>query len=77
VNRPNVIRVALWAGKWINYRNDAMRLARASSGADRARLVARARADNHEAVKALRMARYWHLIDINAALTERSIYESV
>ena len=74
MNRPHVIRVALWAGKWINYRNDAMRLARASSGADRARLVARARLDNHNAVLALRMARYYHLIDINSALTERSEY---
>jgi hypothetical protein len=39
--------------------------------------VARARLDNHNAVSALCMARYYHLIEINSALTERSIYEAV
>jgi len=77
MKRPNAIRAAIWAGKWIGYREESMRAARAARGADRARLVARARLDNHQAVSALRMARWYSLIEINTALTERSIYESV
>lgn len=72
--RPNAIRAAIWAGKWIGYREESMRAARAARGADRVRLVARARLDNHNAVSALRMARWYSLIEINNALTERSIY---
>ena len=72
--RPDAIRAAIWAGKWIGYREESMRAARAARGADRVRLVARARLDNHNAVSALRMARWYSLIDINHALTERSIY---
>jgi hypothetical protein len=74
MTRPNAIRAAIWAGKWIGYREESMRAARAARGADRARLVARARLDNHNAVSALCMARYYHLIEINSALTERSKY---
>ena len=76
MTRPNALRAGIWAGKWIGYRNEAMRMARAARGADRARLVAQARLDNRNAVVALRMARTYYLIDINTALTQRSMYES-
>ena len=72
--RLDSIRAAIWAGKWIGYREESMRAARAARGADRVRLVARARLDNRCAVSALRMARWYSLIEITNAITERSIY---
>ena len=57
--RPS-IQCAIWAGKWIGYRNESMRLARESwKKEDRARLVKTARSDNHTAVKALQMVSYY------------------
>ena len=57
--RPS-IQCAIWAGKWIGYRNESMRLARESwKKEDRARLVKTARSDNRTAVEALRMCSYY------------------
>ena len=57
--RPS-IQCAIWAGKWIGYRNESMRLARESwKKEDRTRLVKTARSDNRTAVEALRMCSYY------------------
>ena len=57
--RPS-IQCAIWAGKWIGYREESMRAARESwKKEDRARLVKTARSDNRTAVEALRMCSYY------------------